>query len=214
MIDLAILGLLSDQELHGYELTKRLADLLGPGASVSFGSVYPALGRLERAGLVKAVEAAARLAAPIPMTGSLAGELAAARSQAEQPAVPKRARKVYGITPEGEARLLELLTEPAGVASASAFDVRLGLFRHLEPAQRLTVIEQRRAALIQRHDDVIRLGPGDRFLQARQARELALIEHDLAWLTDLAAAELTELNDLTQNPTAPPAPDHPGGNQS
>ena len=57
MLELAILGLLKENELHGYELKKRLTDALGPFSSVSFGSLYPCLARLERAGAVKAVEA-------------------------------------------------------------------------------------------------------------------------------------------------------------
>ena len=47
MLELAILGLLKEQELHGYELKKRLAETLGVGSGVSFGSLYPALARLE-----------------------------------------------------------------------------------------------------------------------------------------------------------------------
>jgi DNA-binding PadR family transcriptional regulator len=56
MIDLAILGLLTEQELHGYELKKRLSELLSSRASISFGSLYPALARLEKQACVKAVE--------------------------------------------------------------------------------------------------------------------------------------------------------------
>src|ERR1019366_9737857 len=46
VLELAILGLLKEQDLHGYELKKRLAETLGLGSGVSFGSLYPALGRL------------------------------------------------------------------------------------------------------------------------------------------------------------------------
>ena len=60
MLELAILGLLKEQQLHGYELKKRLTEALGPFSSVSFGSLYPALARLERAGAVRVVEAARR----------------------------------------------------------------------------------------------------------------------------------------------------------
>ena len=71
MLELAILGLLKEQALHGYELKKRLAEMLGPFSGASFGSLYPALRRLEAAGAVEAVQAAAQPAPPIPMTGSL-----------------------------------------------------------------------------------------------------------------------------------------------
>ena len=55
MLELAILGLLKEQELHGYELKKRLAETMGSGTGVSFGSLYPALARLEKADAVRVV---------------------------------------------------------------------------------------------------------------------------------------------------------------
>ena len=58
LLELAVLGLLKEQQLHGYELKKRLTEALGPFSSVSFGSLYPALNRLETAGAVRAVDAA------------------------------------------------------------------------------------------------------------------------------------------------------------
>jgi DNA-binding PadR family transcriptional regulator len=195
MLDLAILGLLSDQELHGYELTKRLPELLGSPSTVSFGSVYPALSRLERDGLVKAVEAAARVVSPVPMTGSLAGELAAARSRTVEPSpTPRRARKVYGITADGEARLIDQLTDPAGAATAASFDLRLALFHHLDAAQRLAIIEQRCSILRARLAELRRATPGDPYQLARHVRELASIEYDMAWLANLARAEQAQSN--------------------
>src|SRR6202022_1678660 len=80
LLELAILGLLKEQELHGYELKKRLAETLGVGSGVSFGSLYPALARLEAAGAARAVEANIA-GSPIPGTGSLGGELAAFRAR-------------------------------------------------------------------------------------------------------------------------------------
>ena len=47
MLELAILGLLKEFPLHGYELKKRLNDTLGHVWGVSYGSLYPALARLE-----------------------------------------------------------------------------------------------------------------------------------------------------------------------
>ena len=48
MLDLAILGLLEERDLHGYEIRQRLRDQLGLLANVSFRSLYPALNRLEK----------------------------------------------------------------------------------------------------------------------------------------------------------------------
>jgi len=55
VLELAILGLLKEQPLHGYELKKRLGDTLGFLWGVSYGSLYPALRRLERAGAIEIV---------------------------------------------------------------------------------------------------------------------------------------------------------------
>ena len=41
MLELALLGLLTDQPLHGYEMKKQLSELVGARAAVSFGSLYP-----------------------------------------------------------------------------------------------------------------------------------------------------------------------------
>src|SRR5580658_7309515 len=89
MLDMAILGLLEERDLHGYEIRRQLRDNLGILANVSFGSIYPALTRLEKAGAVMATEAPtgspAGQAAPsptaVPPTGSLSGELAVLRAR-------------------------------------------------------------------------------------------------------------------------------------
>ncbi|NOX23678.1 MAG: PadR family transcriptional regulator [Actinobacteria bacterium] len=53
LLDLAVLGLLRDTPLHGYELKRRLADL--GFWRVSFGSLYPGLKRLERQGFIESL---------------------------------------------------------------------------------------------------------------------------------------------------------------
>src|SRR5439155_11073936 len=78
MLELAILGLLKEQPLHGYELKKRLGETLGSLWGISYGSLYPALRRLERDGSIEIVEPDT-MTAPMPATGSLDGDLAAAR---------------------------------------------------------------------------------------------------------------------------------------
>src|SRR3954451_11996983 len=113
VLELAILGLLKEQELHGYELKKRLGETLGRAAGVSFGSLYPALGRLESAGAVKAVEANVGGAGPIPMTGSLGGGVAAVRARRTS-SRGARGKKVYGITERGEQLFEELLAADSG----------------------------------------------------------------------------------------------------
>ena len=45
-LELAVLGLLKEGPMHGYELRKRLRFTLGPLYTVSYGSLYPCLKRL------------------------------------------------------------------------------------------------------------------------------------------------------------------------
>ncbi|MFI1159329.1 PadR family transcriptional regulator [Streptomyces sioyaensis] len=52
MLELAILGFLTDGPLHGYQLRHRIAHLSGHARPVSDGSLYPAISRLVRAGLL------------------------------------------------------------------------------------------------------------------------------------------------------------------
>ena len=47
-----ILGLLAEEPLHGYEVKQRFEEMLGGTWEVNIGSVYQALQRLERDGLV------------------------------------------------------------------------------------------------------------------------------------------------------------------
>lgn len=189
MLDLAILGALVAEALHGYELSKRLTELFGPGSSVSFGSIYPALSRLERTGMVKAVTAAVSGTMSIPMTGSLAGELAAAAA-----AGPVREgggkRKVYDITDRGERRFSELAVEASGAASPQGFSLRLALAHRLATADRLHIFQQRRNALVVLADELARVSFTDRYLHARHQRDFAAAQAELRWVDELIAAEL------------------------
>lgn len=195
MIDLAILGLLTEQELHGYELKKRLGELLSSRASISFGSLYPALARLEAQGAVKAVEERTTVPAA-PMTGSLAGELAAFKARVRESSLVKgtgRGKKVYGITDLGRERLVELLSDP-DVSDDRDFTLRVAFARHLEPAARLELFERRRTELLGRRDDLRRRQDGrrsDAYLGALLERDADHLANDLAWLDRLIETERT-----------------------
>ena len=202
MLELAILGLLKEQELHGYELKKRLSETLGPLSSVSFGSLYPALARLEAAGAVKAVEANARSApfAPIPMTGALTGELAAfrARRAAVRDTRGSRNKKVYGITERGEQLFAELLTAENQTAEDDrGFSLRLAFARYLPADARLGLFERRRALLVERLAKAragVRAGRErlDNYTRSLLEHGTEATERDISWLDKLIAAERQE----------------------
>jgi DNA-binding PadR family transcriptional regulator len=51
-LELAVLGLLHEAPMHGYELRKRVTGLLGWGRVLSYGSLYPCLKQMLRDGLI------------------------------------------------------------------------------------------------------------------------------------------------------------------
>jgi DNA-binding PadR family transcriptional regulator len=210
VLDLALLGLLKERPMHGYDLCKRLREDFGTLTSISFGSLYPALARLEAAGAVRAIADEPSPAEdgqrPIPATGSLSGERAAfrarlagrqtARAERAEPGGRRtRARKIYEITTRGEALFERLLEEDDGRAEdVRGFSIRLAFARHLTPNARLRLLERRRSLLLERLSKARRsmatpgrpLDPYERSL-AEHASETA--ELDISWLERLIDAE-------------------------
>lgn len=205
MLELAVLGLLKEQPLHGYELKKRLGEMLGAFWGVSFGSLYPALRRLERAGAIEVVtgDAAAvpgTASRAAPATGSLDGEAAAARLRLVPGATGRRARKAYRITPVGERHFAELLAADDGGDDERLFSLKLAFCRHLDPAARLALLERRRAELNDRLARARRSrGPAlDRYTRSLVEHRTTSTELDLAWVDDLIRAERDALDTPTQ----------------
>ncbi|HET6811701.1 MAG TPA: PadR family transcriptional regulator [Acidimicrobiales bacterium] len=193
MLELAILGLLKDQELHGYELKKRLGETLGPLSRVSFGSLYPALRRLARSGAVEVVEGAEPSPVGVPSAGSLAGELAAFRAR-RSPGRETRGRKVYRITADGEALFSRLLAEADGPDDDRAFNLRLAFARHLAADERLGMLERRRAHLVERlvrAQAAVRAGRErwDRYARSIAEHSTEATERDISWIDRLIEAE-------------------------
>jgi len=194
VLDLAILGLLEEQELHGYEIRKQLREHLGLLANVSFGSLYPALARLEAAGAVEAIEASGTVPAKstAPPTGSLSGEWAVLRSRGHSGTRGRRSRKVYRITDAGRVTFTELLGGAGRADDARSFGLRLAFARHLAPQARLGLLERRRAQLVQRLGEVRGATGGS----ALDVYARSVVEHtadavadDIAWLDRLIEVE-------------------------
>ena len=197
MLDLAILGLLEEGDLHGYEIRRRLREHLGLLANVSFGSIYPALTRLEKAGAVVAAEgepAGPVPAAPAPPTGSLTGELAVFRTRRHSPARARRGRKVYRITDAGRRLFAELLEGGGSADDARSFGLRLAFARHLAPQARLALLERRRAQLVQRLGEV-EAARTDLDVYARSVVQHTAdsVARDISWLDTLIASERADL---------------------
>jgi DNA-binding PadR family transcriptional regulator len=168
MLELAILGLLKERGMHGYQLKKRLADTLGSFWQVSYGSLYPALKRLQRQGAVEMVF-------PKEDVG--------------------RRKNVYRITAEGEALFAEMLERAGQEATAdSGFSVRFAFFKYLKPETRIRLLERRRAFLEGRGNslqDSLRSYKEriDNYTLSLMKHELDATETDIRWLDDLIRSE-------------------------
>lgn len=196
-MDLAILGLLTSDDMHGYELKKRLGELPGTGIHVSFGSLYPALARLERAGSVIAVKPTGSIRPTTPMTGALSGELAAFKSRVlpttaastVQPDMRgRRAKKVYRITDPGRSRLQGLLLDD--VDDERSFHLRVAFAMQLEPDQRTAIFKTRRRQL---HDQLEAArgraaSPATNpYLRLLEEHDLTTLDRNIAWIDMLIA---------------------------
>jgi len=196
MLDLAILGLLKEGPMHGYELKKQLSGRLGSFWSVSFGSLYPTLKKLARSGMVE------RVTSP----------------------TESRRKQVYRITDEGEAEFLRLLEEGTGVGEGRSgtvkedetFSVRLAFFRFVGPNTRIRLLERRREYLEEklagwrRRLEKARDRGADPYTRALMEHNVASIEADIAWLNDLITAERSP---RTSDSTAEGGPAPPPGSQ-
>jgi DNA-binding PadR family transcriptional regulator len=193
VIEMAILGVLKEHEAHGYELKKQMAELAGESGGVSFGSLYPALYRLELAGAVRTIDYP-RPRPVGPMTGAISSELALLRHQRKATSEPKsvrrtkkRNRKVYGITDKGETRLRELLVN-ADPTDDRAFHVQVAFCRFLEPIARLGLFERRRAHLtteLAKRRRPSNTPTTDPYLRSLKERDITTLTDDLGWLDEL-----------------------------
>jgi DNA-binding PadR family transcriptional regulator len=180
VLEIAVLGLLKEQDMHGYELKKRLADVFGLASAVSFGSLYPALARLEGAGAVSVVTGQDWQTAGD--AGSTGPEWRASRR-----------RKVYSITARGSEMFEELLAgSHSGGEDERTFNLRLAFARYLAPDRRLGLLEQRRAVLGQRLAHLAaraRARRDDRYMRVLAERQQEALSLDVSWLDNLIREE-------------------------
>jgi DNA-binding PadR family transcriptional regulator len=200
MLELAVLGLLADQPLHGYELKKRVSETLPSVFGISFGSLYPALRRLERAGYIEATETEAASGRGHGVsTGSLDGDLAAARQRRR--ALPgRRTRKAYRITPAGRAHFTELLTDDGAADDDRTFALKFSFCRYLDAPERMALLERRRTDLNQRLTRSRRTTSRstDRYTRSLFEHRTRSTQHDLEWIDELIAEERTQVADSDQ----------------
>ena len=173
VLELAVLGLLQENPMHGYELRKRLSGVLGTFHAISYGSLYPCLKDLEARGLL--VED---------------GE-----ADASAPLSGKRGRIVYRVTAEGKEHFAALIGEAGpDTWEDERFGVRLAFFGRTEASVRLRILEGRRSRLEERLD-ALRSSLArtrerlDSYTLELQQHGLESVEREVRWLDELIASE-------------------------
>ncbi|WP_214057316.1 PadR family transcriptional regulator [Nocardioides aquaticus] len=185
-IELAVLGLLHEGPMHGYQLRKRLNLMLGWGRVLSYGSLYPALKKMLRNQLIEETAVSA------------AG------------ATSRRPKIVYEVTPGGTAEFERLMSEVGPTAwEDDNFDIRFAFFSSTDMEIRLRVLEGRRTRLQERLDRVqgelaMTQAEVDRYAAELQRHGVESVQREVRWLSDLIDAERGVVR------TPDPAPTDPG----
>ncbi|MFL6158287.1 MAG: PadR family transcriptional regulator [Marmoricola sp.] len=178
-LELAVLGLLQESPLHGYELRKRLNLLLGWTRLLSYGSLYPALKRMLRSGWITEVAT---------MSSS----------------VSRRQRIVYQITPAGTEFFSSEITDAGPAAwEDESFNMRFAFFSRTDAGVRMRILEGRRSRLQERLDRARSThGGSDRYVTELQRHAIESVEREVRWLADLIEAERSSADRAPK--TAPP----------
>jgi DNA-binding PadR family transcriptional regulator len=186
VLDLAVLGLLHDSPLHGYELRKRLATVLGPFRVLSYGTLYPCLKHLSEQGWIT-------------------------ESASEPAATGRRARIVYELTAAGKEHF-DALVDESGPASweDESFGVRLAFFARTPSEVRLRILEGRRSRLEERLEAVsssVARGRerADRYTLELQQHGLESVQREVRWLNELISHERSTPPSPATPPATPPA---------
>jgi DNA-binding PadR family transcriptional regulator len=178
MLEIAVLGLLNESPMHGYELRKRLATLLGTFRAFSYGSLYPTLRRLTEAGWLSEEPA---LDEPDGNDG--------------RPPRSRRGKRVYRLTAEGKEHLAELLSEVGPDAfDEEGFGARLAFFAQTRSEIRLQILEGRRRRVQEQREGLssalARTGERvDRYTRQLHEHGLESVDREVRWLSELIEDE-------------------------
>ncbi|CAN5283448.1 MAG: PadR family transcriptional regulator [Nocardioides sp.] len=168
-IELAVLGLLHEGPMHGYELRKRLNLMLGWGRVLSYGSLYPTLKKMLRSNLIE--------------------ETTATGPRSLRPKI------VYEVTEAGHVEFERLMSEVGPTAwEDDNFDIRFAFFGRTDMEIRLRVLEGRRTRLQERLDRVqtqlsMTQKEVDRYAAELQRHGVESVEREVAWLSHLINSE-------------------------
>jgi DNA-binding PadR family transcriptional regulator len=170
-LELAVLGLLHESPMHGYELRKRVNTLFGWGRVLSYGTLYPCLKQLLRGGLITQADTESAV-----KTG-------------------RRARIVYKLTADGKEHFADLMAEAGPSAwDDESFGVHFAFFAQTDAETRMRILEGRRSRLEERMARVRAALSRtrervDAYTLELQRHGLDSVEREVRWLTELIDVE-------------------------
>ncbi|MCI1932824.1 MAG: PadR family transcriptional regulator [Ancrocorticia sp.] len=175
VLNLAILGYLNEGPQHGYALRKALNLSLGTFRTLSYGSLYPALRRLEEAGYIESHE---------------------------DPSIPGSLRKriIYSISEKGRNYLdNELSSAGPGDWEDGAFDVRFSMFGSTDSETRLRILEGRYTRMLERRDALqlwadTAARHADSYATELARHGLAQVNAEVTWLENMIDKERQKKN--------------------
>ncbi|GAC1390375.1 MAG: PadR family transcriptional regulator [Ktedonobacteraceae bacterium] len=164
--DIIILVMLSTKPMHGYEIKKRVEQVLGGSISLNNKVLYPALKRFEEMNAVQ-------------------------REIVRQEGKPDR--HIYRITEHGMELMQMLLQDcsPEIIRNEAEFLVRVSLFRLLEPEARLEILRVRADIVSKKiaHTQEMRMlaqeNSADAYVEAVIAFNEQQDLHELEWIQSL-----------------------------
>lgn len=176
MLELCALGLLQREPVHGYRLKQDLELFMSSCLSVNYGAIYPLLHRLEERGYIE--------------------------SSTEESPESGSPRKIYSVTPEGQAQWQTLMAQQprdSWVNSRSRFMVKFFFFSDIDPELRLKLLKARIRACQERQDLVHSQDFGsDSYQQAAWQRHLQMLMNELHWLHEQLEQEQGHNSSKTQ----------------
>lgn len=181
MLEMAILGVLKEQPMHGYELRHYLSFIVGHIWQLSYGTLYPALRRLEKR-----------------------GELT--RKTVREGRGP--AKHVYAMTETGEQKFVERLAHVSSLTEISdshKFNLRLVFFRYLPTEARQELLRQRLEFLHQNRESLTEMeqfpsSSLDSFRRSLISYHASMNGAEIAFVEKLLQEELASDEGTTPDP--------------
>jgi DNA-binding PadR family transcriptional regulator len=158
----ALIGILSREPLHGYDIRQRFEATLGGEWSISYGQLYPALARLTAAGYV---------------------------DKRSEPGDRASERNVYSVTPAGLSHLRAWLAKDftSQVRAKDDLSLRLALFDLIDQAAQVDILTRYRTDVSDRLGSLQASLPTikNRWSTAICYRAIGACELEIAWLDGL-----------------------------